>query len=136
MQKNIIFAGGAINSENISTKIIQQNPIYSGKSPDSGGDVPPPAVITSKFLASENHVAFLKDNSFYHCGIKELQGNNNAENVSEVMVNFVVTDSEPSSDNIGGILLPYQQMQFKKVGGDLYMKSASANGEINIEQSE
>lgn len=36
MQKNIIFAGGAINSENISTKIIQQNPIYSGKSPDSG----------------------------------------------------------------------------------------------------
>jgi hypothetical protein len=36
MQKNIIFAGGAINSENIATKIIQQNPIYSGKSPDSG----------------------------------------------------------------------------------------------------
>ena len=58
------------------------------------------------------------------------------QNVSEVMVNFVVTDSEPLSDNIGGILLPYQQMQFKKVGGDLYMKSTSANGEINIEQSE
>lgn len=127
MQKNIIFAGGAINSENISTKIIQQNPIYSGKSPDSGGDVPPPAVITSKFLASENHVAFLKDNSFYHCGIKELQGNGNVEDV--------LTFTKQSDDVKDAVISPWVSICLTN-SGDLYMKSASANGEINIEQSE
>ena len=40
-------------------------------------------------------------------------------------VEFFVASSAPTEETQGGILSHYQQLMFKKVSGDLYMKAAS-----------
>lgn len=107
--------------------LIQADIIYSGESsPDvSGGDVPPPAVITSKFLASENHVAFLKDNSFYHCGIKELQGNGNVEDV--------LTFTKQSDDVKDAVISPWVSIYLTN-SGDVY-GTYGQDGSLGINSS-
>lgn len=106
--------------------LIQADIIYSGaSSPEiSGGDVPP-ITITSKFLASEKHVVFLKDNSFYHCGIKDLQGNGNTENV--------LTFTKQSDDVKDAVISPYVSIYLTN-SGDVY-GTYGQDGSLGINSS-
>ena len=58
------------------------------------------------------------------------------QNVSNNPIRYVVLDSVPAETVNGGVIMPYQQLAFKKVGGDLYMKKDEANGYIEIEKVE
>lgn len=59
------------------------------------------------------------------------------QNISDDVIRYVVLDSVPAETVNGGVLLPYQQLAFKKVTGDLYMKqNGDEDGYIVIEQVE
>jgi hypothetical protein len=58
------------------------------------------------------------------------------QNISAYRINFCVLDTAPTSDIDGGILLPCQQLSFKKVSGDLYMKTRGENVNVYIEKVE
>ena len=50
---------------------------------------------------------------------------------------YVVLDNQPDESIRGGVLLPYQQLAFKKVAGDLYVKQdGDRDGYIVIEKVE
>lgn len=58
------------------------------------------------------------------------------QNCSNDVVYYIVSDVEPNV-NVGGILMPYQQLGFKKIAGDLYMKDKnSVNNYVHIEKVE
>lgn len=58
------------------------------------------------------------------------------QNTSPFNVEYVVSESAPT-DTKGGIILPYQQLSFKKVTGNLYVKKNDGrDGYISIEQIE
>lgn len=58
------------------------------------------------------------------------------QNVSNSPVRFAVMDYMPDDLNIGGIVPPFEQLEFKRVSGDLYMRNASEDGYIYIERVE
>lgn len=58
------------------------------------------------------------------------------QNVSSNKIRYCVLDSVPGKNVKGGVIMPYQQLAFKKVTGDLYIKKDWANGYIVIEQVE
>ena len=58
------------------------------------------------------------------------------QNISVSPVRYCVLDSVPEETVNGGVILPYQQLAFKKVGGDLYLKKDEADGYIEIEKVE
>lgn len=49
------------------------------------------------------------------------------QNINRLYVNeeveFIVKDAAPASNDVGGLLPAFKQLQFKKVGGDLYMRA-------------
>ena len=48
------------------------------------------------------------------------------QNISNNTIRFCVTDTEPPADISGGVLPKDEQLAFKKVGGDLYLKCDGA----------
>lgn len=59
------------------------------------------------------------------------------QNISEDIVRYCVLDSQPENTVFGGVILPYQQLGFKKVTGDLYVKqNGDEDGFIVIERVE
>ena len=58
------------------------------------------------------------------------------QNISEYRISFCTLDSTPTENIDGGILLPLQQLAFKKVSGDLYMKTGGKDVNIYIEKVE
>ena len=59
------------------------------------------------------------------------------QNISEKPISYVVLDSVPDETIKGGVLRPYQQLSFKKVAGNLYMKRmGECNGYVVIEKVE
>lgn len=57
------------------------------------------------------------------------------QNLTADDIRFIVLDSEPTNTNYGCKLAPGQQLVFKKVAGDLYMRG-KGQGVIAIEQQE
>lgn len=61
------------------------------------------------------------------------------QNIANKPVCYCVLDSLPDSNIEGGLLDPHQQLSFKKVSGDLYMKKTWGGNEsvcLHIEQVE
>lgn len=59
------------------------------------------------------------------------------QNISDDVVRYVVLDSQPEETVNGGVLAPYQQLAFKKVTGDMYMKqNGDQDGYVVIEKVE
>ena len=59
------------------------------------------------------------------------------QNTSDDAISYIVLDSVPEETVHGGVLLPYQQLGFKKITGDMYMKQkGDQDGYIVIEQVE
>lgn len=59
------------------------------------------------------------------------------QNLSQ-RVEFIVTDTAPTSNDTGGLLSSCQQLMFKRVDGDLYMRSTGNYGNqfVNVEKVE
>lgn len=59
------------------------------------------------------------------------------QNISDDRVRYCVMNSQPDTTVHGNVLLPAQQLKFKKVGGSLYMKQdGSQDGYVVIERVE
>lgn len=58
------------------------------------------------------------------------------QNTSTNPVRYCVLDSVPNETVKGNVIAPYQQLAFKKVGGDLYLKKDYVDGCISIEKVE
>lgn len=59
------------------------------------------------------------------------------QNISDDVIRYVVLDSQPDESVNGGVLAPYQQLAFKKITGDMYMKqNGDEDGYIVIEKVE
>lgn len=58
------------------------------------------------------------------------------QNVSNHPIRFVTIETAPEDLEDGGIIPPFEQLDFKKVSRDLYMRNASQDGYIYIEKVE
>lgn len=61
------------------------------------------------------------------------------QNIMNKEVFFCVSETTPEAETIGGVLLPYQQLSFKKVNGNMYMRkdwSGNASVCLSIEKVE
>lgn len=57
------------------------------------------------------------------------------QNLTAGKIRYIVSATEPTDDDYGCVLAPGQQLVFKKISGDLYMRG-NGHGTIAIEQKE
>lgn len=58
------------------------------------------------------------------------------QNISDVECKYIVTESAPEDSAPGMFLLPRQQLAFKKITGELYLKKSGYYAEVSIEKVE
>lgn len=58
------------------------------------------------------------------------------QNTSTNSIRYVVLNTVPDETIKGGIITPYQQLSFKKVAGDLYIKKGVVDGYVVVEKVE
>ena len=58
------------------------------------------------------------------------------QNVSDNPIRYCVLDTVPEQSVSGGRLMPFQQLAFKKVSGDLYLKNEGIEGYVVVEKVE
>lgn len=58
------------------------------------------------------------------------------QNCSNDVIYYIVSENQPTV-NVAGILMPYQQLAFRKIDGDLWLKDKnSVNNYVHIEKVE
>lgn len=59
------------------------------------------------------------------------------QNISDNIVRYIVLDSVPENNLYGNVIQPYQQLAFRKITGDMYIKqNGDENAYIAIEKVE